>query len=170
MPGLTRGCSRWPCSACGWPTPSVPTGRRHPGPAVPSRADLGLGADDWADLDWGPYEPWVRPLLLLADGDRDAAEAALRALPEGPHDLLREVRLCLVGRAAHALGDRATMARVHAELLPAADELAAGSGVLTVGPVAGHLADLAAALGRRRGGGRHRRTARAVTARARATA
>ncbi|MFF0122087.1 BTAD domain-containing putative transcriptional regulator [Micromonospora arida] len=131
---------------------------------------LGLGADDWADLDWGPYEPWVRPLLLLAAGDRDAAAAALLALPEGPHDLLREVRLCLVGRAARALDDRATMARVHAELLPAADELAAGSGVLTVGPVAGHLADLATALGRPEEAAEHRRRARAVTARARATA
>ncbi|MBM0203584.1 hypothetical protein JNW90_10990 [Micromonospora sp. STR1s_5] len=56
-----------------------------------------------------------------------------------------------------------------AELLPAAAELAAGSGVLTVGPVAGHLADLAAALGRPEEAAEHRRTARAVTARARAT-
>ncbi|MEU8254472.1 BTAD domain-containing putative transcriptional regulator [Micromonospora inaquosa] len=131
---------------------------------------LVTGADDWAGLDWGPHEPWVRPLLLLADGERDAAAAALRALPEGPHDLLREVRLCLVGRAALVLGDRATMTRVHAELLPAAEELAAGSGVLTVGPVAGHLADLAAALGRDEEAAEHRRTARAVTARARASA
>ncbi|WP_430500956.1 BTAD domain-containing putative transcriptional regulator [Micromonospora trifolii] len=134
------------------------------------RLFTGPGAADWADLDWGPHEPWVRPLLLVAADDRDAAAAALRALPEGPHDLLREVRLCLVGRAARALDDRATMTRVHAELLPAADELAAGSGVLTVGPVAGHLADLAAALGRHEEAAEHRRTAHAVTARARATA
>ncbi|MET8231510.1 BTAD domain-containing putative transcriptional regulator [Micromonospora sp. NPDC005298] len=123
---------------------------------------------DWAGLDWGPHEPWVRPLLLLAAGDRSAAATALAALPPGPHDLLREVRLCLVGRAARALDDRRMMERVHAELLPAAEELAAGSGVLTVGPVAGHLADLAAALGRDDEAARHRRTARAVTARARA--
>ena len=107
-------------------------------------------------------------MLLLADGDRDAAEAALRTLPDGPHDLLREARLCLVGRAAHALGDRVTMERVYVELLPAADELAAGSGVLTVGPVAGHLAALADALGRDEEAAAHRRAARAVTARARA--
>ncbi|MBM0234318.1 hypothetical protein JNW91_22225 [Micromonospora sp. STR1_7] len=60
------------------------------------------------------------------------------------------------------------MERVHAELLPAGEELAAGSGVLTVGPVAGHLADLAAALGRDEEAARHRRTARAVSGRARA--
>ncbi len=96
----------------------------------------------------GPYAPWVRPLALLAAGRRDEAAAALRALPPSPHDLLREARLCVAARAALALDDRPTMARLHAALLPAADELAgAGSGVLTVGPVARHLADLAAALG-----------------------
>ncbi|MFC0033893.1 BTAD domain-containing putative transcriptional regulator [Micromonospora chaiyaphumensis] len=97
----------------------------------------------------GPYAPWVRPLALLAEGRRDEAGAALRALPESPHDLLREARLCVAARAAVDLGDRATMARLHAALSPAADELAgAGSGVLTAGPVARYLADLAAALAR----------------------
>ncbi|MEU1358821.1 BTAD domain-containing putative transcriptional regulator [Micromonospora zamorensis] len=137
------------------------------GPGGAGWADRPGGAG-WADLDWGPHEPWVRPLLLLADGDRDAALAALRALPDGPHDLLREARLCLVGWAARALVDRVTMERVYVELLPAADELAAGSGVLTVGPVAGHLAALADALGRDEEAAAHRRDARAVTARARA--
>ncbi|MEU2167420.1 BTAD domain-containing putative transcriptional regulator [Micromonospora chersina] len=98
----------------------------------------------------GPYAPWVRPLALIAAGRRDGAAAALRSLPESPHDLLREARLCVAARAALALDDRPTMARLHAALLPAADELAgAGSGVLTAGPVAGHLADLAAALAAR---------------------
>ncbi|MEV5209294.1 BTAD domain-containing putative transcriptional regulator [Micromonospora sp. NPDC053740] len=159
MPGLTQGL-----------LPLALLGLRLADTIGGDRPTAGLGADDWADLDWGPHEPWVRPLLLVAADERDAATAALLALPEGPHDLLREVRLCLVGRAACALDDRATMSRVHAELLPAADELAAGSGVLTVGPVAGHLADLAAALGRHEEAAEHRRTARAVTARARATA
>ncbi|MET8357694.1 BTAD domain-containing putative transcriptional regulator [Micromonospora sp. NPDC005171] len=165
MPGLTQGLL--PLALLGLrlaDTVDADLSTTEPGAA--DRLITGLGADDWAELDWGPYEPWVRPLLLLAADDREAATAALRALPEGPHDLLREVRLCLVGRAARALDDRATMTRVHAELLPAADELAAGSGVLTVGPVAGHLADLAAALGRHEEAAEHRRTARAVTARA----
>ncbi|MET8279691.1 BTAD domain-containing putative transcriptional regulator [Micromonospora sp. NPDC005174] len=128
----------------------------------------GLGGEDWAGLDWGPHEPWVRPLLLAHCGDRSAATAALRALPDGPHDLLREVRLCLVARAALAVGDLPTIRRVAAALRPAAAELAAGSGVLTAGPVAGHLADLAAALGDDEEAARHRRTARLLTARVRA--
>ncbi|MEU7944854.1 BTAD domain-containing putative transcriptional regulator [Micromonospora taraxaci] len=160
MPGLTRGLL--PLALLGLRlAESVDDGTDGLDQPLP-----GLG---WAGTDWGPHEPWVRPLLLLADGDRDAAAAAVRALPEGPHDLLREVRLCLVGRAARALGDRATMERVHAELLPAAEELAAGSGVLTVGPVAGHLAALAGALGREEESAAHRRVARAVSDRARTT-
>ncbi|MFI6780249.1 BTAD domain-containing putative transcriptional regulator [Micromonospora sp. NPDC050276] len=139
---------------------------RRPGTA--DRSVVGPSGE-WADLDWGPHEPWVRPLALLAADDRDAAATALRAVPDGPHDLLREVRLCLLGRAACALDDRATMDRVYGELLPAADELAAGSGVLTVGPVAGHLADLATALRRDEEAAGHRRTAAALIARARAT-
>ncbi|WP_433317691.1 BTAD domain-containing putative transcriptional regulator [Micromonospora sp. CA-269861] len=136
----------------------APGGRPIPGP----------DDTDWARLDWGPHEPWVQPLLLAAAGDRKAAGAALRALPDGPHDLLREVRLCLTARAALAVGDRPTMERAAAALRPAATEVAAGSGVVTVGPVAGHLADLAAALGRDEEAAEHRRTARVLTARVRA--
>jgi DNA-binding SARP family transcriptional activator len=164
MPGVTRGLL--PLALLGLRLADTIGGE---GPGAVERLVVGLGAEDWADLDWGPHEPWVRPLLLFAAGDRAAAAVALRAVPEGPHDLLREVRLCLLGRAACALDDRATMNRVYLELLPAADELAAGSGVLTAGPVAGHLADLATALGRGEEAAGHRRTAGAVTARARAT-
>ncbi|WP_328364969.1 AAA family ATPase [Micromonospora zamorensis] len=173
MPGLTRGLLPLAllglrlAEAVGGDPPHSGPDQPIPGPGGAGWAD-GPGGAGWADLDWGPHEPWVRPLLLLADGDRDAAAAALRTLPDGPRDLLREVRLCLVGRAAHALGDRVTMERVYVDLLPAADELAAGSGVLTVGPVAGHLAALADALGRDEEAAAHRRAARAVTARARA--
>ncbi|MER7475623.1 AAA family ATPase, partial [Micromonospora sp. NPDC000018] len=127
----------------------------------------GPGEHDLTEGDFGPYEPWARPLVLLATGHRGEAAAALRALPESPHDLLREARICLAARAALALGDRATMRWAYAELAPAADELAgAGSGILTLGPVADHLGDLAAALGRPDEAAAHRRTARAVAARA----
>ncbi len=103
---------------------------------------------DVEHADWGPYAPWARPLVLLARDHRAEAAAALRALPEPPHDLLTEALWCLAARAALTLGDRTTMERAHAALLPAAGELAgAGSGVLTLGPVAAHLDDLAAALG-----------------------
>lgn len=93
------------------------------------------------DTDWGPYAPWARPLLLLARGRRTEAAAALRRVPEPPRDLLFEASWCLTGRAALALGDHALVARARDVLAPAAGELAgAGSGVLTAGPVALHLA------------------------------
>ncbi|MEV6924568.1 BTAD domain-containing putative transcriptional regulator [Dactylosporangium sp. NPDC051485] len=100
------------------------------------------------DTDWGPYDPWARPLVLLArDRPADAA-AALRRTPQPPRDLLFEALWCLTAQAAVRLGDRPTMQRARTELTPAAGELAgAGSGMLTAGPVAHHLSRLAAALG-----------------------
>lgn len=118
------------------------TGERPAPPGGP------VPGGEWTRWDFGPDEPWVRPLSLLSAGRGDEAAAALRSLPRSPHDLLREARLCLAARAALALGDRDTMRYLHAELLPAAGELAgAGSGVFTLGPVADHLDALAAALG-----------------------
>ncbi|MEV4538109.1 BTAD domain-containing putative transcriptional regulator [Asanoa sp. NPDC049518] len=90
------------------------------------------------DTDWGPYQPWVRPLT-----DR----AALRHAPEPPHDLLFEALWCLLGAAAIRHDDRDWIRRAYAALAPAAGELAgAGSGMLTVGPVREHLARLNALL------------------------
>jgi DNA-binding SARP family transcriptional activator len=101
--------------------------------------------------DWGPYEPWARPLVLLAQDRRSAAAAALRQVPDPPRDLLFEALWCLAARAAIAVGDRETMERAHTELIPAAAELAgAASGLLTLGPVSKHLGDLATALRRPR--------------------
>lgn len=94
--------------------------------------------------DWGPYEPWARPHLLLTRGD-DAA-AAVRRLPDPPPGLLAEVLWVLAGRAAIAVGDRRVAERARAALAPAADEVAAGSGVLTAGPVGEHLLALEAFL------------------------
>ncbi|KAB8194631.1 SARP family transcriptional regulator [Nonomuraea phyllanthi] len=92
---------------------------------------------------WGPYEPWTRPLLLLAGGREAEAARALREAPDPPRDLLFEATWCLIARAAVAVGDRETMERARAELAPAAAELAgAGSGLLTLGPVSRHLAAL----------------------------
>ncbi|MFJ6390989.1 BTAD domain-containing putative transcriptional regulator [Streptomyces sp. NPDC091972] len=97
--------------------------------------------------DWGPYEPFVRPLLLLAEGqDRDAVRL-LAGVPEPPGDLLYEALWSLLARAAIQVGDRALMRRARSALEPARGELAgAASGVLTAGPVAGHLDALAAAF------------------------
>lgn len=101
--------------------------------------------------DWGPYEPWARPLVLLARDDRAAAAAALRDAPEPPDDLLLEALWCLTAQAAIALDDRRTMRRAYDRLAPAAGELGgASSGLLTVGPVSRFLDDLTAAMGRPR--------------------
>jgi DNA-binding SARP family transcriptional activator len=107
------------------------------------RIQRGLPAQTEQDTDWGPYEPWARPLVLLAQQRRQEAAAAVRAVPDPPRDLLMEALWCLTAEAAVAIGDRGTMARAHAALEPAAAELAgAGSGLLTVGPVARFLDQL----------------------------
>ncbi len=112
---------------------------------------LGLGVTS-VDADWGPYEPWTRP-----EGP----------VPDSPHDLLFEARACLHARIAIRSGDRPALERLHADLLPAADEIAgAGSGLLAFGPVARHLGDLSAALGRHREAAAHHRQALAVAERA----
>ncbi|WP_222869875.1 AfsR/SARP family transcriptional regulator [Actinomadura decatromicini] len=99
--------------------------------------------------DWGPYEPWARPLVLLARGDRDAAAEALRATPEPPADLLLEALWALTAAAAVELGDRPAMRRARDRLRPAAGELAgAGSGLVTLGPVSRFLDEIDAALTR----------------------
>jgi DNA-binding SARP family transcriptional activator len=98
-------------------------------------------ADFDDDTDWGPYGPWARPLVLLARNRPEAAATALRQAPDPPPDLLLEALWALIGQAAVQLGDRDRADRAHAALAPAAAELAgAGSGMLTAGPVADHLA------------------------------
>ncbi|GAA1583229.1 AfsR/SARP family transcriptional regulator [Actinoplanes couchii] len=100
----------------------------------------GLRADA-GDDDWGPFEPWVRPLL-------EPGRIVLAEVPDPPADLLAEAMWCLLGRAAITAGDRPAMIRVRRALTPAAAEWAgAASGMLTVGSVADHLAALDEALG-----------------------
>ncbi|SEU24721.1 DNA-binding transcriptional activator of the SARP family [Nonomuraea wenchangensis] len=95
------------------------------------------------DADYGPYEPWVRPLILAAAGRAGPAAAALEEVPDPPRDLLLEAMWCLVARAAVGTGHREAARRAHDALAPAAGELAgAGSGLLTLGPVSDHLAAL----------------------------
>ena len=145
MPGMEEGLLPLALLSLRLRMPAGEASSRVKGPSLQHELrDVG----EWESWNWGPYEPWTRPLLLLSAGRRDEAATALSTLPESPHDLLREARLCLTARAALALGDHTTMEYVYAQLLPAADELAgAGSGVLTLGPVAQYLGDLATALG-----------------------
>jgi DNA-binding SARP family transcriptional activator len=97
-----------------------------------------------AVADAGPYEPWVRPHRLLAAGRTEAAAEAVRALPDPPPGLLLEALWVLAARAALAVGDGPLGDRAAVALAPAAGELAAGSGLLTAGPVD----DVLRALGR----------------------
>nr|WP_203615899.1 BTAD domain-containing putative transcriptional regulator [Streptomyces sp. SID13726] len=107
--------------------------------------DLPVSADPHTD--WGPYEPFVRPLLLLADGQDHEAVGLLASVPSPPGDLLQEALWSLLARAAIQAGDRALIRRAQRALEPARHELAgAASGLLTAGPVSGHLDALAAAL------------------------
>lgn len=100
-------------------------------------------------IDWGPYEPWARPLVLLARGRDNDAAVALRALPEPPTDHLLEVLWCLIARAAIDVGDQDMIRRADEALTPAASEFAgAGSGLFTAGPVRRYLDQLAVAAGK----------------------
>ncbi|WP_232840317.1 MULTISPECIES: BTAD domain-containing putative transcriptional regulator [Nocardia] len=92
--------------------------------------------------DWGPYAPWVRPAVLAARGEIDAARTALRDIASPPRDLLFEALWAVIAYAATAVGDAPVMARAVAQLSPAAAETTAQSGLLGVGPVRGYLDEL----------------------------
>ncbi|MFE3194869.1 BTAD domain-containing putative transcriptional regulator [Nocardia sp. NPDC059240] len=99
------------------------------------------------DTDWGPHELWLRPLLHLDNDDRDAARTALLAAPDPPPDLLQELRLALLAHAALALREPEVLRHVRDRLTPAAGEFAgAGTGLLTLAPVAHYLNRIDAAL------------------------
>jgi DNA-binding SARP family transcriptional activator len=139
MPGLTEGLLPLAVLAVrvwhGLPAEGGAGGDPVGGVQGPAGGDLDSAG-------WGPYAPWTRPHLLLARGaDADAA-AAVRRIPDPPPGLLGEVLWILAGRAAITVGDRRTAERVRRALVPAADEVSAGSGVLTAGPVGDHLAAL----------------------------
>ncbi|MET4004229.1 DNA-binding SARP family transcriptional activator [Arthrobacter sp. UYCu511] len=87
------------------------------------------------DGDFGPYEPWVRPLLLVRTGHTAEALSALGSCPDPPLDLLMEVAWFLIGLAALESGHRAAAQHAYQALLPAAAERAAGSGAVDLGPV-----------------------------------
>lgn len=98
-------------------------------------------------LDWGPYRPWARPLVLLAQNRGEEARTALTAAPEPARDHMQEAMWCLTARAAARLGERAIAARAEASLRDAcAEHAGAGSGMLTLGPVALYLAEAEACV------------------------
>ncbi|MFF3672208.1 BTAD domain-containing putative transcriptional regulator [Microtetraspora malaysiensis] len=99
-------------------------------------------------LDWGPYRPWARPLVLLAQDRAEEARTALAAVPEPPRDHMQEAMWCLTARAAVRLGERGIAAHAEAALRDAcAEHAGAASGMLTLGPVARYLAEAKACAG-----------------------
>jgi DNA-binding SARP family transcriptional activator len=127
--------------------PPPPDGDEMPGfrTGLAALAALTAAARNGMELpdgDFGPYEPWVRPLLLARGGRPVEARAALGRVPEPPRDLLFEVLWSLTGLAAIESGDRAAARRAYDSLLPAAGERAAGSGAVDLGPVSELLAAL----------------------------
>jgi len=118
--------------------------RRGTVPPDPSDADTGAGAGLLEGADWGPYEAWARPWLLLARDRPAQARNALRRVPAPPPGQLAEALWCVTARAADLLGDPALARRARDALRPAAGEIAgAGSGMLTAGPVRDYLAGAA---------------------------
>lgn len=132
-------------------TEAPPSGREMPGfsrgivalaqVAAAVRADTDLAAE-LPDGDFGPYEPWARPLVLARAGHSDDATAALDAVPDPPHDLLLEVAWFLVARAALEVRHLPVARRASHALRPAGAERAAGSGVIDLGPIAPLLLEL----------------------------
>ncbi|WP_030434640.1 BTAD domain-containing putative transcriptional regulator [Actinoplanes subtropicus] len=100
------------------------------------RVRRGLPIGSLSGADWGPYEPWVRPLL-------EPGRTPLADVPDPPADLLAEALWWLFARAALDAGDVPAMVRARTALAPAASECAgAASGALTFGPVSEVLAAL----------------------------
>lgn len=90
-----------------------------------------------SDDEFGGYEPWCRPFF------DDTVP-----IPPSPRDLLFELRTCLDAIHAVRRRDLVALRRIYADLEPAAHELPAGSGLVTLEPVAHYLAEIAAVLGR----------------------
>jgi hypothetical protein len=109
-------------------------------------------------------------ILPLALRCLDVAHGATDVATEDaelPRDLLYEARTGLRAVATLARDDKDGMRARYAELLPAAGELAgAGSGLLTLRPVAQYLGDLAMALGRADAAADHYRQAMTLAERA----
>ncbi|WP_350280685.1 BTAD domain-containing putative transcriptional regulator [Kribbella sp. HUAS MG21] len=76
------------------------------------------------EADYGPYQPWLQPL---------------GPVPEPPPGLLLEVLWCVTAHTARERGDDQLLARARTALAPAAGQLAAGSALVTLGPVADYL-------------------------------
>ncbi|MDI9887523.1 BTAD domain-containing putative transcriptional regulator [Streptomyces sp. HNM0645] len=102
------------------------------------------------DLDWGPYRPWVQPLLDLARGNLAAARHAADALPTPPADHLYDALWAVNAHTATLLHDESLAAQAHDALSPLRGEIAGGTtAMITFGPVNHILSTLDQHLNRR---------------------
>ncbi|MBF6329899.1 BTAD domain-containing putative transcriptional regulator [Nocardia transvalensis] len=102
------------------------------------------------DLDWGPYRPWVQPLLYLARGNLAAARHAAAALPVPPADHLNDSLWAVNAHTAIQLRDESLATQARDALYPLRGEIAGGAtAMITFGPVDDILATLDQHLGRR---------------------
>ncbi|MGP4111606.1 BTAD domain-containing putative transcriptional regulator [Streptomyces sp. 4N509B] len=102
------------------------------------------------DLDWGPYRPWVQPLLDLARGNLTAARHAAATLPTPPADHLYDSLWAVNAHTANLLQDESLATQAHDALSPLCGEIAGGTtAMITFGPVNDILATLDQQLNRR---------------------
>jgi DNA-binding SARP family transcriptional activator len=73
------------------------------------------------EADYGPHAPWIK------------------GSPNPPPGLLLEAHWALTAHAARQSGDAELSEKAQAALAPAADEHAAGSGLITLGPISAYL-------------------------------
>ena len=134
--------------------PPPPEGEEMPGfrQCLSALANLAAAVRNGTELpdgEFGPHEPWVRPLFLARSGRAAEARAALDVVPEPPRDLLMEALWFLLGQAAVESGHWGAARRAYAALLPAVGERAAGSAAVDLGPVSTLLDVLRPGLVRR---------------------
>jgi DNA-binding SARP family transcriptional activator len=88
------------------------------------------------NLDWGPYRPWVRPLLAHARGDLAAARGAAATLPDPRADHLYDALWAVAAHTAILLGDAPLAERAREALDPVRGEIAGGvTAMITFGAV-----------------------------------
>ncbi|MEU7962683.1 AfsR/SARP family transcriptional regulator [Streptomyces sp. NPDC049097] len=94
-------------------------------------------------LDWGPYRPWIQPLLELARGNPTAAREAAAVLPRPPADHLYDALWAVNAHTAILLQDPSLATQAHNALSPQRGEIAGGTtALISFGPVNDILATL----------------------------
>ncbi|RDI67549.1 AfsR/SARP family transcriptional regulator [Nocardia pseudobrasiliensis] len=95
------------------------------------------------ELDWGPYHPWVQPLIDLARDSSAAARRAAADIPTPPADHLYDALWTVNAHTAIQLGDESLASRARTALEPFRGEIAGGvTAMITFGPVIDILAAL----------------------------